>query len=260
MSRVSELSIIIPARNEEHTITSVLRSLSRQARISDCEVIVVDGRSSDDTIAVASSFPFVRVVSCEPNRAKQMTFGAAQASAPALWFLHADSTLPDTLCVDHLLQALEEPEVVGGAFRFHLRGHDTYFRIVNGLVNLGSRVFRRTYGDQGIFVRTNAFRELGGFRDLGVCEDVDLVIRLRKIGRFMHLRQVVETSARTWQRHGKLPTTFFHLKQMFSFELRRVAESFARRKQRESEEPDSPEAAEDAEHNVATDETAPNRA
>lgn len=219
--RNPKLTIVIPARNEEHTIASVLRSLSRQTALSDCQVIVVDGMSSDDTAAVAASFPFVTVVSCSPSRAGQFNYGARFASAPALWFLHADSTLPDTRTIEALLAALEDPSVVGGAFRFCLRGNDLFYRLVTFAVNLRSRVVHRVYGDQGIFVRTSIFQQVGGFRDLGFCEDVDLVLRLRKMGRFVLLPQVVETSARTWVRYGKLRTTLYHIRELIRYEFLR---------------------------------------
>ncbi len=218
-----DLAIIIPVRNEEHTVSSVLRSLARQTMLSRCQVIVVDGMSQDNTAGVASAFPFVQVVSCEPGRATQMNFGAQHAAAPALWFLHADSTLPDVQTIEALIEALNDPEVVGGAFRFRLRGNDLFYRFITWAVNLRSLTVHRVYGDQGIFVRTQLFYELGGFRPLGFCEDVDLVLRLRKHGKFVILPQVVETSARTWIRHGKVRTTWYHIRELMRYEwLRRT--------------------------------------
>lgn len=221
MNSKPELSIIIPARNEERTITSVLRSLARQAHISQCEVIVVDGMSRDDTATVAGNFPFVRVVSCEPGRASQMNYGAERALGRALWFLHADSTIPDPYTIGILLSCLSDSQTVGGAFRFHLRGDDLYFRAVNMIVNLRTRLAKRAYGDQGIFVRADVFRTLGGFRENQLCEDLDLFLRMRQAGKLALLWPTVETSARTWQRCGKLPTTFWHLKQWVQFEWQR---------------------------------------
>lgn len=216
------VSIIIPARNEGATIPTVLRSLSRQERISDCEVIVVDGMSTDNTAAVAESFPFVRVLRSAKGRAAQMNRGAEVASAPALWFLHADTTLPDPNTVDALLGALRDPSVGCGAFQFHLRGNDAYFRFVTTMVNFRARTLRRPFGDQGIFVRTETFRRLGGYRELEFCEDLDLVLRLRGEGRFHLLPQTVETSARTWQSHGKLRITAWHLAVLARYEWKRL--------------------------------------
>lgn len=216
------VSIIIPALNEEHTISSVLRSLARQERISDCEVIVVDGGSRDRTVEVAENFPFVRIETSAPGRAVQMNHGAEAATAPALWFLHVDSTLPDRRTVDALLEALDDPAVVAGCFRFHLRGDDLYYRLINALVNLRARALGRPYGDQGIFVRRELFLGLGGFRPSAAdCEDLDFVLRVREQGEFRLLPATVETSARTWKRYGKVATTFWHLNQWLRFEWSR---------------------------------------
>jgi rSAM/selenodomain-associated transferase 2 len=218
-----DLAIVIPVRNEEHTVSSVLRSLARQTMLSRCQVIVVDGMSDDNTTGVASAFPFVQVLTSQPGRARQMNFGAQHAAAPALWFLHADSTLPDAHTIEALLHALNDPEVVGGAFRFRLRGNDLFYRFITWAVNLRSLTVQRVYGDQGIFVRTQVFYDLGGFRELGFCEDVDLVLRLRERGKFVILPQVVETSARTWIRYGKLRTTWYHIRELMRYEwLRRT--------------------------------------
>lgn len=216
------VSIIIPARNEGATIPTVLRSLSRQERISDCEVIVVDGMSTDNTATVAESFPFVRVLRGAKGRAVQMNRGAEIANAPALWFLHADTTLPDPNTVDALLGALRDPSVECGAFQFHLRGDDGYFRFVTTMVNFRARAMQRPFGDQGIFVRTATFHRIGGYRGLEFCEDLDLVLRLRRVGRFQLLPQTVETSARTWQAHGKLRITAWHLAVLARYEWKRL--------------------------------------
>lgn len=219
------VSIIIPALNEEHTIATVLRSLARQDRISDCEVIVVDGRSSDATVQVAENFPFVQVEVSEQGRVAQMNRGAQVATAPVVWFLHVDSTLPDRRTVDSLLLAVQSPDVVGGCFSYHLRGDDLYYRLVNTLVNLRARAFDRPYGDQGLFVRRDVFSRVGGFREnVHHCEDLDLVLRLRAAGKFQVLSLRVETSARTWKRYGNVATTLWHLNQWVRYEWSRRRE------------------------------------
>jgi rSAM/selenodomain-associated transferase 2 len=222
LSRAPRLSIIIPTRNEEQAIASLLRSLARQDQIDDCQVLVIDGQSVDETAELAAAFPFVEIVSSKPGLINQMNFGAQHANAEALWFLHADTTLPESRTVSLILNALNDPEVVGGACRFHLRGDDLYYKLINSLVNLRARMLGRAYGDQGIFARTAIFRQLGGFRDLPSCSDLDLVLRLRKYGQVRILTPRVETSARTWQRYGKLTTTAYHLREWLGFEWDRL--------------------------------------
>lgn len=220
MARATELSIIIPARNEQQTIAGVLRSLSRQDRISDCQVIVVDGGSTDGTQDIAAAFPFVEIVSCETGLARQMNRGAEVAEGKALWFLHADVTLPNTATVSYILDVLSDPGVVGGACRFQIRGHDMYYQFINALVNMRSRWLGRAYGDQGIFVLKEAFVRAGGFRAVP-CTDLDLFLRLRALGETQIIRPVVATSARTWQRYGKIKTTAWHIKEWLAYEWNR---------------------------------------
>ncbi len=222
MARVPELTIIIPVRNEQQTITSVLRSLARQDRISDCHVIVVDGESTDGTADMAEAFPFVEIVTCKPGLALQMNRGAAMANGKALWFLHSDATLPSNNTIAHILYALRDPAVVGGACKFQLRGDDLYYRFVSTLVNIRARWLRRPYGDQGIFVKKSIFHQAGGFREMP-CSDLDLFMRVRALGEVRMLRPKVATSARTWQHYGKLTTTVWHLKEWLRYERDRKA-------------------------------------
>lgn len=217
-----QISVIIPARNEARTISGVLRSLARQDMVSVVQVIVVDGMSEDGTVDVAYGFPFVEVAQCQPGRANQMNHGARIARAPILWFLHADSTMPEPTSINEILDVMRNPAVAGGAFRFKLRGDDFYYRLVTGWVNVRSSLLGRPYGDQGVFVRTKVFEEVGGYAPVEMCEDLDFVLRVRNAGRFVLLRHPVETSARTWQRYGKFRTTVYHLQEWFAFELSRL--------------------------------------
>jgi rSAM/selenodomain-associated transferase 2 len=220
LARASELSIIIPARNEQQTIAGVLRSLARQDRISECQVLVVDGGSTDGTEDIVSAFPFVELIRCERGLARQMNRGAEVADGKALWFLHADVTLPNSSTVGYIIETLSDPQVVGGACRFQIRGHDMYFRFINALVNMRSRWLGRAYGDQGIFMRKDIFTRTGGFRDVP-CTDLDMFLRLRSHGEVEIISPVVATSARTWQRHGKVKTTAWHIKEWLTYEWNR---------------------------------------
>lgn len=225
MSRAPALTIIIPTRNEEQAITSLLRSLARQDGINDCQVLVVDAQSMDETAELASAFPFVEILNSEPGLTRQMNLGAEHANGEAVWFLHADTTLPDAKTTTAIVESLKDPEVAGGACRFHIRGHDLFYKVINALVNLRARALGRAYGDQGIFVRTAVFRQLGGFRELGNCSDLEFVLRLRQLGKFRILGERVETSARTWQRYGKLSTTAWHVREWVGFEWNRLFRS-----------------------------------
>ena len=92
MTATPSLSIIIPVLNEATNIVAALDALA-PLRARGAEVIVVDGGSADDTVALAKPLAD-RVITSARGRAIQMNAGAAIARGDVLLFLHADTRLP----------------------------------------------------------------------------------------------------------------------------------------------------------------------
>ena len=199
------VSVIIPTLNEAKHLPGTLQNLDAS---QPTEIIVADGGSRDDTPRIAEAHG-ARVVTCTPNRARQMNAGAATARGEALLFLHADTRLPSTACRD-LLAAFRSPTIVGGAFRFAIADPFPGRWLIEITANLRSRLWWMPYGDQALFVRRWAFDELGGFPDLPIMEDYQFVRRLRDIGRLALLDAAVLTSGRRWQRLGCLRATLMN--------------------------------------------------
>src|SRR5271170_5828028 len=88
-----QVSVIIPARNEEACLADCLQSLALQTGVS-FEIIVVDDHSTDRTREIAMSFPGVRVIAAAPlpdgwtGKNNAVTSGAAEA--PGQWLLFTD--------------------------------------------------------------------------------------------------------------------------------------------------------------------------
>lgn len=196
-----DISVIIPTLNEAATIGETLRRLRNSA---SCEVIVVDGGSDDGTPELARPQADL-VLSAGRGRATQMNVGARAASGQVLLFLHADTVLPPDFPA-LLENALRNPRVVGGRFDVRLDAEGRLFRIIETLMNLRSRLSRIATGDQAIFVRSRTFRELGGYREAELMEDLELSYRLKRQGELACLRERVVTSARRWQRDGIVRT------------------------------------------------------
>jgi rSAM/selenodomain-associated transferase 2 len=190
-------SIIVPALNEERVIG---RTLRRARRLGPHELIVVDGGSDDRTRSIAQRY--ATVVRSLPGRGRQLNAGAALATGDLLLFLHADVRLPFDALVA-IERALADPDVVGGCFRvrFSRDPHDVFLAAVYDLLRLRGRGI--VYGDATIFVRRSAFEAVGGFRPYPIMEDVNLVSRLRSLGRFVELPEVVVPSNRRWRRGGR---------------------------------------------------------
>jgi rSAM/selenodomain-associated transferase 2 len=147
-----------------------------------------------------SEEPYVEVLMMSgERRATQMNDGAARARGEWLLFLHADSRLPPAWL--DAFRALP-CSAVGGWFTFALDDPAWQARLIERGVALRVRLFRLPYGDQGIFVRADAFRALGGFRDLPFLEDVEFVRRLVRAGRVREIPLPLITSARRWRRDG----------------------------------------------------------
>ena len=198
----NRISIIIPAINEANNIAKTIESIGPGDKK---EIIVVDGGSIDDTVSIAISLG-ARVITGTPPRSRQMNQGADQATGDVLVFLHADTRLPEKF-ENVIFNSFKQPKMVAGAFELRMDSPTPGLRLIERLANWRSRYLKMPYGDQAIFLSTKLFHELGGFSDIPIMEDFELIRRLRKKGSIIILPVPVFTSARRWQNFGIVKTT-----------------------------------------------------
>ncbi len=196
---VPSLAIVVPTLNEAATLESFLASLLGQE--GDFAVFLVDGGSSDGTWEIASRFPQVRRLRSARGRAAQMNAGARAATQDLLLFLHADTRLPSGV-LPRIAETLADPEVTAGSFRLAFDRDGPCLTAYSLFSRINHPLF--TYGDQGLFLRRELFREIGGFREIPIMEDVEIQRRLRRRGRFAKLDLAVVTSARRFVHRGPL--------------------------------------------------------
>lgn len=194
------LSIIVPALNEATDLPRLAAQLEQWQTAA--ETILVDGGSTDDTLALASKC-FDQVLSSAPGRARQQNAGAALARGDYLLFLHCDTQLHIT--PDALIAVLEE-RPRWGFFDVRLSGRDWRFRVIERCMIWRSRISRVATGDQCLLVERALFESLGGFGDMPLMEDVELSKRLRRAARPRVLQPAVTTSSRRWERRGVMRT------------------------------------------------------
>ena len=199
------ISVIIPVLNEAHQLLKILHFLKA---LSDLEIIVVDGGSQDQTVAIAKTAE-VKVIQSPIGRAHQMNAGAAAATGDILLFLHADTRLPTDFDLT-IRQTLSQPRVIAGAFRLQIDGLDWKLRVIEWGVNARSRHLQMPYGDQAIFLKTTTFQTIGGFPTLPIMEDFELVRQLKRQGRIAIAPTAVITSGRRWQKLGVVRTTLIN--------------------------------------------------
>jgi rSAM/selenodomain-associated transferase 2/rSAM/selenodomain-associated transferase 1 len=202
------LSVIIPALNESRVIGETLTVLQDRGGDQLAEIIVVDAFSLDGTAAIARQYG-ATVYSAALGRAYQMNEGAGQATGDILLFLHADTQVPPNF-ITHIQETLAKPGVVAGAFRLGIAGKRWGLRLVEWGTNLRSQLLQLPYGDQGFFLRRSTFNAIGGFADLPIMEDFEILRRLRRRGFIALAPAAVTTSGRRWQQRGICYTTLLN--------------------------------------------------
>lgn len=194
--RPEQLTVIIPTLNAGATLAASLASVAGAA-----EIIVSDGGSEDETqeIALAAS---ARVVTGPPGRGRQLQAGADAAKGEWLLFLHADTVLVAgwrRAASEHVRAQAGPGQAV--YFRFALDDLGWRARVLEAMVAIRCAVLRLPYGDQGLLISRMLFDDIGGFADLPMMEDVDLVRRLGR-RRLAPLSVAARTSADRWRRDG----------------------------------------------------------
>jgi rSAM/selenodomain-associated transferase 2/rSAM/selenodomain-associated transferase 1 len=217
------ISVIIPALNEAHNIADTITNTGHG---NNTEIIVVDGGSIDNTVAIAKTLG-AKIIQGSPPRSRQMNQGADAASNDILLFLHADTLLPENF-KRHVLGALMQPGVAAGAFELRINSPVPSIRFIERIANWRSRCFKMPYGDQAIFMSSRVFHQMGGFPDIPIMEDFELIRRLRKKGAVVTLHPPVITSPRRWLNHGILKTTLINQLVVLSYFMGILPDTIAR--------------------------------
>lgn len=219
---MSAVSIIIPTLNEASCLGRTLAQLSI-LNPAPCEVLVVDGGSDDETIAIAQAAG-VNVLSCpQRGRSPQMNQGAEAATGDILCFLHADTYVPDDL-VAVIEATLADKTVAGGGFislmagaqttRWGVSLHNylkTYYAPLLFRPHLFFRGLRLLFGDQVMFCRRADFWACGGFDNLPILEEADLCLKLVRRGRIRQVNRIVQSSDRRVAHWGAPKATAIYL-------------------------------------------------
>ena len=187
----------MPVWGDDDLVVKLVNGLPTAAEIYEWIVVAVE---PDEGLKDLERRGAIHLISCgQPSRGKQQNLGAAVARGELLCFHHADSELaPEHLAA--LARVAKNDAIIGGAFhrRFYpprMLWREPLVRCINWL---GGPLF----GDQSLFVRTAVFREMGGFANFALMEDVDFSRRLRRVGRVELLDPPMWSPPRragTWQ-------------------------------------------------------------
>lgn len=185
-------SIIIPTLNEEKNLAICLESLMNQT-YKNFEAIIVDGGSKDRTRDIVELYGF-QIITVEKTRPHDVSVaknrGAENAKGDILLFLDADMILEPN-CLEVLNGYYKIFSVIGIACKIlPLQGNgieNTMYQINNLLARFSNRMglHELSYFSCHSY-RKNIFMKVGGFReDLNACEDLDLSLRIRRLGKYI---------------------------------------------------------------------------
>ncbi|WP_323845008.1 TIGR04283 family arsenosugar biosynthesis glycosyltransferase [Microbulbifer magnicolonia] len=219
-------TVIVPLLNERIQLPNLLQHLRAVQDRDGCEVILVDGGSTDGSVELIRAAG-LQMISAPRGRARQMNAGAAIASGDWLLFLHADTRLPQNAAKEIALVSLRDYQ--WGRFDLRICGDSLWFPLIATLINWRSRLTGIATGDQALFVRRDLFEQLGGFPQQPLMEDIELSKRLLKLSRPACIDARVKTSGRRWQKYGVLRTVLSMWRLRFDYWRGVPAEVLARR-------------------------------
>ncbi len=215
MEEVQKISIIIPTLNELGNIGRLVHHLKGTDDIDHCEIIVVDGGSSDGTVEEIQSLEVIFLQSETASRAAQMNLGAAKASGDVLWFVHADAFPPKSFYKD-IFQSIRNGHARGG-YAFKFDSNRPLLRFNSWMTKLNIFTFRG--GDQTLYVTRALWDELGGYDEtFVVMEEYDFMKRAEVHG-FQHdlMKGQVLVSARKYAENSYLKVQWVNLRAMLMF-------------------------------------------
>lgn len=208
------LSIVIPTYNEAEHIRETLTRVRSNPGLERWELFVVDGGSTDGTREIAEEFGPVIVTN--PGRARQMNAGLKRARGSVVLFCHADTLLPEEYGRT-ILDAFQDPRVVGGAFRLRYHPSHPLLRLAAFVLRLPTPYLM--FGDQAMFARSSILERIGGVPDLALMEDVALALALAQEGDVTRLKSPVTTSSRRFMEQGVVRQLTLVLRLLIKFHV-----------------------------------------
>jgi glycosyltransferase involved in cell wall biosynthesis len=212
------VDVIVPVFRDNVALERLLIGLGDGPLLQRMRVVFGEADAIGEALAERYGVAWSRAN--RAGRAMQMNHGSVIADGEVLLFLHADSRLPRD-ALDAIEKAVREG-AVGGAFTRRFESPSHFLRLTCWLADWRGRAFGIFLGDQGLFVRRDAFEALGGFDGQTLYEDLDFSLRLRQAGRTVMLTAVLQSSARRFAAKGPVGRSLLDMQQVVLFVVRRL--------------------------------------
>ena len=218
----ARVTLMIPALNESKALPATIANVAALDPQPD-EILLVDGGSEDDTLALAQAAGWRAITAPNRGRGPQINFGVEQSQGDLVCILHADSLLPPD-AIDHIRNVLDDrrialatflPIIRGEKLRWFTTAHNwwkTYYPLVTH-PHLFMRGVRLLFGDHAMFFRRADYLRIGGIpADATIMEEADLCIGFARLGKLKMTRKPVITSDRRIAAWGPLKANYIYLK------------------------------------------------
>ncbi|RLE49501.1 MAG: glycosyltransferase family 2 protein, partial [Candidatus Methanomethylicota archaeon] len=203
-------TVIIPTYNEEKFVEKCLRSLCDQTVSREkYEIIIVDGYSTDRTREIAAKYADKVIYQISKGVGGARNDGAREAKGRILVFTDADVVFPKNWLERIISYFEKDDDIIAVCGPDEPLEHSGKLLALYKLINGFSKVLYKIgiVGTRGTntAVRKDIFFKIGGYTDYPLCDDVELGLRLKKLGKVVYDNKIkVKMSARRFNKYGAL--------------------------------------------------------
>ena len=196
-------SIIIPAHNERKNLETLLPLLDTLRKGHKTEILIsLSNTTNDGSKSVLEAYNVRSIICDAKGRAAQMNTASRLSEQDILVFLHADVIPPE-----NFLRDIEDTIHAGydaGFFSYRF-DKKSFFLQINAYFTAKDGIFTGG-GDQCLFIKKEAFEDLGGFDERQVLmEDFEFFRRMKKKGlRYTIVKNDLIVSARKYKNNSYL--------------------------------------------------------
>ncbi|PCI25443.1 glycosyl transferase family 2 [Candidatus Peregrinibacteria bacterium] len=210
------ISIIIPAHNEEKYLGSCLQSIQNNTKTDSVEIIVVLNRCSDKTEEIAKQYGAITIINDEKNLSAIRNYGIQQAHGEIIITIDADSIMSPHF-IEEVQKNIDSNIFIGGGSPIKPERRSLGIFVTEIMISGLLKVFGISAG--AFWLRKNIWKELGGFNEnLSVAEDIDFALRLKKYAKNKDLKygtlkkSFITTSCRKFDVYGDWHWFFMPIK------------------------------------------------
>lgn len=222
-----KISVIIPCLNEERFLPNLISDLRNQTIKVD-EILIIDAKSTDNTLNKISKYENLKIIQTNPNIGAQRKLGGEEATGDLLFFFDADVRLVPNF-IEKNIKRINKNKLSLASFVYvpynlkqdnHMTNSNFPISMVYAFIDLLMFSFQRfspSGAGSGIFVSKDLFTKTGGFRDDLKFDDIEFIRRAAKHGKYRQIRTILLVSDRRFVKYGVLRMFISYLVLSFFF-------------------------------------------